>query len=43
MGAIHIEKAEDVARGRVVFERLRALALDPAESAALIERVAVQL
>ncbi|MHA6628798.1 helix-turn-helix domain-containing protein [Pseudonocardia sichuanensis] len=43
MGAVHIEKAEDVARGRVVFDRLRVLALDPAESAALIERVAMEL
>ena len=43
MGAVHIEKAEDVARGRLVFDRLRSLALDPAESAALIERVAVDM
>jgi transcriptional regulator with XRE-family HTH domain len=42
MGAVHIEKAEDVARGRLVFDHLRALALDPDESAALIERVAMQ-
>jgi transcriptional regulator with XRE-family HTH domain len=43
MGSIHIEKAEDVARGRLVFDHLRSLALGPAESAALIERVAVQM
>jgi Domain of unknown function (DUF5753)/Helix-turn-helix domain len=42
MGAVHIEKAEDVKRGRVVFDRLRARALGPAESAALIERVAME-
>jgi hypothetical protein len=43
MGSIHIEKAEDVARGRLVFDRLRSLALSPDESAALIERVAIQM
>jgi transcriptional regulator with XRE-family HTH domain len=42
LGAVHIEKAEDVARGRVVFDRLRARALSPADSIALIERVATQ-
>jgi hypothetical protein len=42
MGSVHIEKAEDVARGRLVFDRLRTLALGPDESAALIERVAMQ-
>jgi transcriptional regulator with XRE-family HTH domain len=43
MGSIHIEKAEDVARGRVVFDHLCSLALSPDESAALIERVATQM
>jgi transcriptional regulator with XRE-family HTH domain len=43
MGSVHIEKAEDVARGRVVLDHLRSLALSPEESAALIERVAVQM
>jgi len=43
MGSIHIEKAEDVARGRLVFDRLRSRALSPEESAALIERVAMQI
>jgi transcriptional regulator with XRE-family HTH domain len=43
MGSIHIEKAEDVARGRVVFDHLRSLALCPEESAALIERVATHM
>jgi hypothetical protein len=43
MGSIHIEKAEDVARGRLVFDQLRSLALSPDESVALIERVAMQM
>ncbi|OZM77054.1 helix-turn-helix transcriptional regulator [Pseudonocardia sp. MH-G8] len=43
MGAVHIEKAEDVARGRLVFDRLRSSALGPDESAALIERVAMEM
>jgi transcriptional regulator with XRE-family HTH domain len=43
MGSVHIEKAQDVARGRLVFDRLRSLALGPDESAALIERVAMQM
>jgi transcriptional regulator with XRE-family HTH domain len=43
MGSVHIEKAEDVARGRLVFDRLRSLALSPEDSAALIERVATQM
>jgi transcriptional regulator with XRE-family HTH domain len=43
MGSVHIEKAEDVARGRLVFDHLRSRALSPEESAALIERVAVQM
>jgi transcriptional regulator with XRE-family HTH domain len=40
MGSAHIERAEDVARCRVTFDRLRAAALNPTESAALIERLA---
>jgi hypothetical protein len=43
MGSIHIEKAEDVARGRLVFDHLRSRALSPEESAALIERVAMEM
>jgi transcriptional regulator with XRE-family HTH domain len=43
MGSVHIEKAEDVARGSVVFDHLRSLALSPEESAAQIERVATQM
>jgi transcriptional regulator with XRE-family HTH domain len=43
MGSVHIEKAEDVARGRFVFDRLCSMALGPDESGALIERVAMQM
>jgi len=43
MGAVHVDKEEDVARARLVFDRLRSVALDPAESVALIERVAAQM
>jgi hypothetical protein len=42
MGSVHIEKAEDVARGRLMLDHLHSLALNPDESAALIERVAMQ-
>jgi transcriptional regulator with XRE-family HTH domain len=38
--SLHIEKAEEVAEARLVFDRLRSEALSPAESVALIERVA---
>ncbi len=43
MGSVHIEKAEDVARGRLVLDRLRSMAMSPDDSAALIERVAMQM
>jgi transcriptional regulator with XRE-family HTH domain len=43
MGAVHIEKGEDVARARVVFDHLRSVALSPADSVALIERAVAQL
>jgi hypothetical protein len=43
MGAVHLEKDEDVARARVVFDHLRSAALGPAESVALLEGVAAQL
>jgi transcriptional regulator with XRE-family HTH domain len=43
MGAVHIEKEEDVARARLVFDQLRSLALSPADSLALVERVVAQL
>lgn len=43
MGSVHVEKEEDVTRARLVFNHLRSMALSPAESVALIERVAAQL
>jgi transcriptional regulator with XRE-family HTH domain len=43
MGSMHIEKEEDVARARVVFDHLSSVALSPAESSALIEQVAAQM
>jgi hypothetical protein len=43
MGAVHIEQDEHVARARLVFNRLRSIALSPAESVALIEQVVAQM
>jgi hypothetical protein len=43
MGSMHIEKEETVARARLVFDRLRTVALSPAESAAFVERVVAQM
>jgi transcriptional regulator with XRE-family HTH domain len=43
MGSVHVEKEEHVARARLVFDRLRSVALSPAESVALIERVVAQI
>ncbi len=43
MGAVHLEKEDEVARGRLVFDHLRSAALSPADSVALVERVAAQL
>ena len=43
MGGVHIEKEEDVARARLVFDHLRSAALSPADSVALVERVLAQL
>jgi transcriptional regulator with XRE-family HTH domain len=43
MGSVHIEKKEDVAGARLVFDHLRSVALEPAESVALIERVVAQM
>ncbi|HEY1968576.1 MAG TPA: helix-turn-helix transcriptional regulator [Pseudonocardia sp.] len=40
LGALFLEKSDDVARARLVFDRVRADALGPAESLALIERLA---
>jgi transcriptional regulator with XRE-family HTH domain len=43
LGSVHIEKEEHVTRARLAFDRLRALALDPAESTAFITRVVAQM
>lgn len=43
VGAVHIEKAAEVERATLTFDRLRALALSPGDSVALIERVATSL
>lgn len=42
MGAVHMEKAADVARATLTLDHLRSLALSPGDSVALIERVAAQ-
>lgn len=42
-GSIHVEKADEVAEAKLVFERLRSVALTPLESVAFIERVAGEL
>jgi len=41
-GAVHIEKAEEVARCTLAFDRLRSAALSPADSVALLERAAAR-
>jgi transcriptional regulator with XRE-family HTH domain len=38
-GATHIEEVPEVTRARLLFDHLNSLALDPADSVALIERV----
>lgn len=43
VGAIHIEKPEEVAQARLKFDQLRSEALSPTESVALIERLAGEL
>jgi transcriptional regulator with XRE-family HTH domain len=43
LGAVQLEKEEDVALARLKFDQLRSLALDPAASQALIERAAGQI
>jgi hypothetical protein len=40
LGALSLDKAGDVARATLTFERVLSAALDPAESLALIRRVA---
>ncbi len=42
LGALQLDKEEDVARARLTFERVLSDALDPAESLALIRRLAGQ-
>jgi hypothetical protein len=41
-GAIHVEKTEEVMDAKLLFSKLRSLALSPAESADFIQRVAEQ-
>jgi hypothetical protein len=43
VGSVHVEKDEDVTLARLVFDHLRTVAHSPAESVALIERVAAQM
>jgi transcriptional regulator with XRE-family HTH domain len=43
LGAVQLEKEEDVALARLKFDHLRSHALDPAASLALIERTAEQI
>jgi transcriptional regulator with XRE-family HTH domain len=43
MGATHIENVEHVRRARLVFDRLRSVALSPTESVALIRRVVAEM
>ena len=40
MGSVQIDKEADVARAILVFNRLRSLALSPADSVVLVRRVA---
>lgn len=42
LGAVHLQNREDVALARLKFDQLLARALDPAQSQALVERVADQ-
>jgi transcriptional regulator with XRE-family HTH domain len=42
MGSVQLEKEDDVARAIMVFEQLRSLALSPADSVALVRRLAEQ-
>jgi hypothetical protein len=41
-GSLHIDKVPVVTRCRLAFDRPRSAALDPADSMALVERVAAQ-
>jgi transcriptional regulator with XRE-family HTH domain len=42
LGAVHIDKEQDVAGARLAFDRVRSAALSPADSVALVERVAAE-
>lgn len=42
-GSLQVEKSEEVAAARLVFDRLRSEALSPSDSVAFIERVADEL
>ena len=42
VGALHINKADEVAVAKLTFDRLRSLALDPDDSVELIRRVAAE-
>lgn len=42
MGSVQLEREDDVAAATMVFDRLRSLALGPADSVALVRRVAGQ-
>lgn len=42
-GAVHVEKQDEVKEARLVFDLVRAAALSPADSVALIQRVADEL
>jgi hypothetical protein len=43
LGAVHIEKENEVAEAKVLFDHLRSEALSPADSLVLIKEVAAQL
>lgn len=42
LGAVQLEKEDDVANGRVMFDRLRSDALSPADSTALLRQIVEQ-
>jgi hypothetical protein len=43
LGSVHIEKPDEVRQYKLLFDRLSALALDPAASVALVAKVASEL
>jgi hypothetical protein len=42
-GAVHVEKPEELAKAKLVFEHLRSVALSPGDSVGFIEEVAREL